>query len=75
VLGSIGLIETIEELKLVWEPVRAVAGPRRNQTPSAMELSSIFGNQNYLEIGGRKLEAQVRGRNVVTQQVPKAEEV
>ena len=73
-LGSIGLIETIEELKLVWEPVRAVAGPRRNHT-QCYGTKQHFWNQNYLEIGGRKLEAQVRGRNVVTQQVPKAEEV
>jgi len=43
VLESIGLTEIIEKLKLVWEPVRAIAGPRRNQAPSAMELSSIFG--------------------------------
>jgi hypothetical protein len=75
VLGSIWLPEVIEMLELVWALVRVIAGPRRNQAPSAMELSSIFGIKNYLEIGGGKLEAQVRGRNVVTQQVPKAEEV
>jgi hypothetical protein len=43
VLESIGLTEIVEKLKLVWEPVRAIAGPKRNQAPSAMELSSIFG--------------------------------
>ena len=71
-LGSIGLTEVIEKLELVWEPVRATAGPRRNQCYGTKQH---FWNQNYLEIGGWKLEAQVRGRNVVTQQVPKAEEV
>jgi hypothetical protein len=45
VLESIRLTEVIEKLKLVWEPVWAIARPRRNQTPSAMELISIFGTK------------------------------
>jgi hypothetical protein len=61
VLESIRLTEVIEKLKLVWEPVWAIARPRRNQTPSAMELSSIFGTKITWRSVDGKLEVQVRG--------------